>query len=141
MEVANFVLPAINPTNNNPTTVNFNKNDDKNGTVNKDALKNTTILKLPNTIVGHVKVDKNSKKMTSDSKDVLKNLVDTLIGSDNYKNRMRAMDVQRVISIVNEIEKKIFILNMIPKTLDVVFKIDIGAKAFNLIKVKFYKKH
>jgi len=136
MEVANLVLPAINPSNNNTTSDNFNKNDNKSNAVDKKALNNTALLKLPNTIVGHVKVDKNSKMMSSDSKDVLKNLVDSLIGNDNYKNRMRAMDVQRVISIINEMEKKMLILNMIPKNLDVVFKIDIGTKVYNIIKVK-----
>ncbi|ORX45345.1 hypothetical protein BCR36DRAFT_358238 [Piromyces finnis] len=127
MEVANIVLPAINQTN-NTLSDNYSKND-------KNVLKNASILKLPNTIVGRVKVDKNSKTMSSDSKDALKSLVDSLIGNDNSKNRVRAMDIQRVINIINEIEKKILILNMIPKNLDVVFKIDIGNKAFNIVKM------
>jgi len=83
MEVVNFVLPAINGDNKNTTCDQLNKNE-------KDNIVKDTILKFPNTIVGHVKVDKNSKTISSNSKDVLKNLVDSLIGSDNSKNRMRA---------------------------------------------------
>ncbi len=127
MEVANnLVLPSINnPANNTATNDQINDRNGKDNN-NNGALKSTTLLKLPNTIVSHVKVDKNNKTISSNSKDVLKNLVDSLIGTDTSKNRMRAMDVQRVISIINEMEKKIMILNMIPKTIDVVFKIDIG---------------
>jgi len=136
MEVANLVLPSINQSNNN-TTSGDQTNDKNSGNKenNNGSLKSSTLLKLPNTIVSHVKVDKNNKMISSNSKNVLKNLVDSLIGSDTSKNRMRAMDVQRVISIINEMEKKIMILNMIPKTIDVVFKIDIGTKVFNVIKI------
>jgi len=132
MEVANLVLPAINPTN---TTNNNTTENGQNNSVDSNALKKQTILKLPGTIIGKVKVNKNSKSMSDDSKKTLKNLIDTLIGNDSSKSRVRAMDVQRVISIVNEMEKKILILNMIPKHLDVVFKIDIGTKVYSILKV------
>jgi len=138
MEVANLVLPSINQTNNSTTSgdqINDKNSGSKENNNNNGSLKSSTLLKLPNTIVSHVKVDRNNKTISSNSKDVLKNLVDSLIGSDTSKNRMRAMDVQRVISIINEMEKKIMILNMIPKTIDVVFKIDIGTKVFNIIKI------
>eukprot|EP00833_Pecoramyces_ruminatium_P013972 jgi/Orpsp1_1/1188004/evm.model.d7180000061781.2 len=128
MEVANFVLPAINPTTNN------NNVEEQNNSDGNNVLKKPSILKLPNTIIGKVKVNKNTKTISDDSKDALKTLINSLIGNDNSKNRMRAMDVQRVISIVNEMQKKILILNMIPKQLDVVFKIDVGTKTYNLIK-------
>jgi len=139
MEVANLVLPSINQSNNN-TTSGDQTNDKNSGNKenNNGSLKSSTLLKLPNTIVSHVKVDKNNKMISSNSKNVLKNLVDSLIGSDTSKNRMRAMDVQRVISIINEMEKKIMILNMIPKTIDVVFKIDIGTKFFIFLKLIFF---
>lgn len=123
----NLVLPAINSTNKNV--------EEQNNSDGNNALKSPSILKLPSTILGKVKINKNSKAISNENKATLKNLIDTLIGNNNSKNRMRAMDVQRVINIINEMEKKILILNMIPKQLDVVFKIDIGTKPYSIIKV------
>jgi len=131
MEVANFVLPAIHP----PNSSNNNTEDVRRNSVNANSMNQRSLLKLPNTILGKVLVNKNTKFISNERKDALKNIIDTLIGNDNFSNRMRAMDVQRIISIVDEMEKKILILNMIPKQLDVVFKIDVGSKVYDIIRV------
>ncbi|KAG4105091.1 hypothetical protein H8356DRAFT_926048 [Neocallimastix lanati (nom. inval.)] len=130
MEVANFVLPAIHP----PNSSNNNTEDVRRNSVNANSMNQRSLLKLPNTILGKVLVNKNTKFISNERKDALKNIIDTLIGNDNFSNRMRAMDVQRIISIVDEMEKKILILNMIPKQLDVVFKIDVGSKVYDIIR-------
>jgi len=130
MEEANFVLPAIHP----PNSSNNNTEDVRRNSVNANSMNQRSLLKLPNTILGKVLVNKNTKFISNERKDALKNIIDTLIGNDNFSNRMRAMDVQRIISIVDEMEKKILILNMIPKQLDVVFKIDVGSKVYDIIR-------